>query len=332
MKKIIKIILLVLVSLFLFSVLYFFLGRGPEPKNILWGVNFSQKHTENLKLDWKKTYLALIEDLGVKDIKLSVPWDWVENEKDGYFFDDVDWQIKEAEKHEAKVIMSIGMKTSRWPECHIPGWAKDLPKEERENEVLKYLQEMVLRYSASNAIIFWQVENEPFFPFGECPETDEKFLQKEIELVKSLDPQKRPIIISDTGEFSLWLKAAKFGDIVGTTMYKKVWSKELGVYLYAPFPPLFYWLKVQLIKTVFNKEVQCVELQVEPWGPVLLYDLSLEEQKKTMDLECFKKNIEFAKKTGLDTFYLWGAEWWYQMKEKYNQPEIWDEAKKLFKR
>jgi len=34
----------------------------------------------------------------------------------------------------------------------------------------------------------------------------------------------------------------------------------------------------------------------------------LEEQEKTMNLERFQKNIEFAKRTGLDTFYLWGAE------------------------
>jgi len=27
---------------------------------------------------------------------------------------------------------------------------------------------------------------------------------------------------------------------------------------------------------------------------------------------------------------LWGGEWWYWMKEKQNQPEIWQEAKKLF--
>jgi hypothetical protein len=48
-----------------------------------------------------------------------------------------------------------------------------------------------------------------------------------------------------------------------------------------------------------------------------------------MNLEKFRKNIEFAKKTGLDEFYLWGAEWWYWLKEKQNQPEIWKEAKKL---
>ena len=330
MEKTLKIIFLILVLLFLFLVMYFFLGRGPKQKKILWGVNFSQKHTENLKLDWKKTYSALLEDLGARNIKLGISWDWIEEKRDNYFFDDVDWQVKEAEKNGAKIIMVIGMKTTRWPECHIPDWAKNLSKEEREDEVLKYLQEMVLRYSGSEAVISWQVENEPFFFFGECPETDEKFLEKEVELVKLLDSQKRPIIISDTGEFSLWLKAAKFGDILGTTMYKKVWIERFGIYFYAPFPPLFYWVKAQLVKVALNKEVQCVELQAEPWGPVLLYDLPLEEQKKTMDLKRFKKNIKFAERTGLDTFYLWGGEWWYWMKEKQKQPEIWDEAKKLF--
>ena len=49
-----------------------------------------------------------------------------------------------------------------------------------------------------------------------------------------------------------------------------------------------------------------------------------------MDLERFQKNIKFAKKTGLDEFYLWGAEWWYWLKTKHDKPEIWEEAKKLF--
>ena len=73
-----------------------------------------------------------------------------------------------------------------------------------------------------------------------------------------------------------------------------------------------------------------VEFQAEPWGPKLLYDSPLEEQEKTMNLEQFKQNIEFAKKNGLDKFYLWGVEWMYWLKETQQKPEIWNEAKKLF--
>ena len=93
---------------------------------------------------------------------------------------------------------------------------------------------------------------------------------------------------------------------------------------------IFWWRKAQLIEKIFNKKVIVVELQAEPWGPKLLYESPLEEQEKTMNLERFTANIEFAKKTGLDEFYLWGGEWWYWLKEKQNNPEIWNEAKKLF--
>ena len=85
---------------------------------------------------------------------------------------------------------------------------------------------------------------------------------------------------------------------------------------------IFWWRKAQLIEKIFNKKVIVVELQAEPWGPKLLYESPLEEQEKTMNLERFTANIEFAKKTGLDEFYLWGGEWWYWLKEKQNNPQI----------
>ena len=45
----------------------------------------------------------------------------------------------------------------------------------------------------------------------------------------------------------------------------------------------------------------------------------------------FNEDVLFAKDTGLDKFYFWGVEWWYWMKTKQNQPQIWNEAKLLFK-
>jgi len=330
-----RILLILLVFLLLFAG-YLFIGTPPLAKEITWGVNFSQKHARDLGLDWKETYLALLDDLGARNLKVAAHWDLLESEKDKYYLDDLDWQIKEAENHNAKILLVVGMKTGRWPECHIPEWAKNLNKEEQQKEILEMIEEVVLRYRDRVSVGAWQVENEPFFPFGECPWVDKNFLKKEIDLVKSLDynlptaHQKRPILISDSGEGSFWINAAKLGDIVGTTLYKKAWFRQLGNYIYYPFPPTFYWRKAQLIEKIFNKKVVVVELQAEPWGPKLLYESPLEEQEKTMNLERFKANIEFAKKTGLDKFYLWGGEWWYWMKEKQGQPEIWNEARKLF--
>lgn len=323
---------LIIVILIIVAIFYFFVGTALVPTKITWGVDFSQMHAESLGLNWKELYLSIIDDLGVQNIKLHTQWDWVEGKRGEYYFKDIDWQIKTAEERGVKIIYVVGMKTGRWPECHIPEWAQELSKEEQQAEILKYIEVVVNRYKDSKAILYWQVENEPLFRFGKCPWRDKKFLEKEIELVKKLDPS-REIIVSDSGEQSLWLGVAKRGDIVGITMYRKVWVRvgsKIGFYFDMFIPPVHYWRKSQIINKFFGKKVLCIELQAEPWTPKLLYDAQLKEQERTMNLEIFKQNVEYAKKTGLDTFYFWGVEWWYQMKEKHNRPEIWNEAKSLF--
>ena len=185
---------------------------------------------------------------------------------------------------------------------------------------------LVSRYKNYPNIDYWQVENEPFFPFGNCPWFDFGFIKEEINYVRSLDPDS-PVLVTESGELSPWVLAGFLGDKVGTTMYQKVYVSQLKSYLHYKLPPVFYWRKAQIIKKLFRKEVIVIELQAEPWGPKLLYDTSLEEQAKTMDLQQFRKKIEFAKKTGLKEFSLWGVEWWYWMKVQHNRPEIWNEAR-----
>ncbi len=325
-KAILKTILWLVLVLLLLIIVLFFVRLSPQADKIVWGVNFSQKQSENLGLNWKENYSALLDDLKVKNLKIAAHWDLLEPVNNEYKFEDLDWQINEAEKREAKLILVIGMKTSRWPECHLPEWAKSLSKEEQQREILEMLEDVVLRYRDSASIKYWQVENEPLFEFGECPWSDKDFLKQEISLVKSLN--KRPVIISDSGELSFWFGSAGLGDIVGVTTYRKVWFSELGIYITYPLTPAFYGNRAEIIKRVFNKDVIGVELQAEPWCNAFLKDCPLEEQEKTMSLEKFKENIDFAKSSGLKEFYLWGAEWWYWMKTDQNNPAFWEEAKK----
>ena len=321
---------LFLIAFFVF-LLWLFFGSAPKASKIEWGTIFSQKHAQNLGLDWKKVYLSLLDDLNFKNIKIITHWDLIEPEKGKFNFQDLDWQIKEAEKRNVKIILVIGMKTGRWPECHIPNWitqSSKLKSQNYENEVLNFLTTIIERYKDSKAIFAWQVENEPFLPFGECPKIEKDFVKREINLVKSLD--KRPIIFADSGEFSFWIEAAKLGDIVSTTLHRRVYFKEIKTYIKYPFPPNFYWLKKKFIETFFGKKVIVGELQAEPWCKNLLYNCDPKEQEITMDFEKFKENIQFAKRTGFDTFYLWGGEWWYWLKEN-NQNLIWEEVKNLLK-
>lgn len=330
MKRIIKTIIFSILVIILILFLYLFTGKAEPAEEISWGVVFSQKHADLLGLDWRETYSALLDDIGVRRIKLVSYWDLLEKEGGDYDFEDLDWQVEEAEARDAEILLVIGMKTPRWPECHIPGWAAGLSMEEQQESILALVENIVEKYRGSDAIWGWQVENEPFFPFGVCPWVDEDFLKKEVDLVKSLDYRGRPVVITESGEFPLWIMAANYGDIVGVTMYKKVWMQQIDRYLTYPFPPVFYHRKAEIVEKIFGKRVIGIELQAEPWGPKLLYDSPLEEQEKTMNLEQFIFNIDFAKKTGIDEFYLWGAEWWYWMKEKQNDPAIWEEAGRLF--
>ncbi len=323
---------LVVIAIALMVVGYFlFIVKTPQ-QDVSWGVDFSQMQAETLGLNWKETYLAMLEDLGVKNIKLHTQWDWVEGKRDEFYFKDIDWQVNQAELHDAGIIYVVGMKTGRWPECHLPMWANGLSKEEQQQEVLAYIKKMVTRYKGSKAIVAWQPENEPLFQFGQCPWYDSEFLAKEAALIKSLDPM-RPIIISDTGEYSWWGKAASIGDVVGVTMYRSAWIDIFGVFgFYSNYviPANVYYYKAQLIKMMFGKPVICVELQAEPWLAKAFADASVAEQEKSMNVEKFKANIAFAKRTGLPEVYMWGVEWWYWLKTTQNKPEIWNEAKILF--
>ena len=74
-----------------------------------------------------------------------------------------------------------------------------------------------------------------------------------------------------------------------------------------------------------------IEFQAEPWNKKQIYETSVALQRETFSVVPFEERITFVERTGFDTVYLWGAEWWYWLKETQHKPEIWNEAKELFK-
>lgn len=309
---------------------YFFIGFTRPAEHMTWGVDFSVKQTDFLELDARETYMALLDELRARNIKIAVYWDLIEKEDGQYDFEELDWQMKEAEKRDAKVILAIGMKVPHWPECHLPQWARNKDKQGQQEAIIKMMKTVVLRYKDSPSLIAWQVENEPLFKFGACPWYDEDFWRREIAFVKLNDPD-HPVITTDSGELSLWLRSSMSGaDVIGITTYRKVWQQQLRTYVSYFLPSVFYHRRAQLVEKIFGKDVIGTELQAEPWCANSIMNSSLKEQERTMDLEQFKSNVEFAKRTGIGTFYFWGAEWWYYMKKVHDDPSIWNEAKKLF--
>ena len=332
-KKILKDIFYFLVFNFLIIVSFlvltwtkdFSLGKKP-----IFGITFSQSYSEYIGLDWRENYLAMLDDLGVKNLRLVAYWDRIEREPASFDFSDLDWQISGAKKRNVKVILAIGRRTPRWPECHEPSWVKELKTTEEEKRLLMMIRKVIEHYQGEETIVAWQVENEPLLNvFGECPKADRNFLKKEVAFVKSLD--SRSILISDSGELSSWLRTASLSDFFGTTMYRIVWNPWIGYYTHV-LPPSYYYYKAKIVRWFLPKVKKIIisELQAEPWSQQPLQTLPIDRQKEIFNVIKLRENIELAKRTGLSEVYLWGVEWWYWLR-LHGEESYWLEAKKLWR-
>lgn len=317
-------ILLIFLGRFIFEKVYEF------PQKITYGITFSPRYAKYLKLDWKQTYTDSLEKLSIRNLRIPTYWEDLEPEKGQFKFEDVDFMLSEAHRKGAKIILVLGMRQPRWPECYIPRWAKSLSKKEKQKHILKFIREVVERYNDYPQIEAWQVENEPLLRFfGECDAPDKNFLKEEIKLVRSLSA--KAILISDSGELGFWVTAMQSSDIFGTTLYRDVYNPLLG-YINYPILPYLYNLKSQAVKNIFapkNQKTIIVELQAEPW----LSDgkfRNASEQAKLFPVKKMEEYINYAKKTGFETQYLWGVEWWFWMAQN-GYPQYLNFAKTLFK-
>lgn len=305
------------------------LNAGPRAEKFDYGVTFSYPYAESLGLDWKQVYQEALSDLKVKRWRIPAFWNQIEPRQGTYNFESLDYQVREAEKNNAKIILAVGRRLPRWPECHDPDWLKTLSLSQQQNALLSMIETVVLRYYNSPAVEVWQVENEPFLSsFGECPKPDTELLDKEIALVKKLDPA-RPVLISDSGELSSWLPAGRRGEIFGTTLYRYVFSDVFKRYWVNYIPFWFYRVKAGYLRLLNpGKPIVIIELQAEPWTTRGILKTPIEEQFRTMSMGHFERLLSVAEATGFNPQYLWGVEWWYWMKTQ-NHPEFWEKVKSL---
>lgn len=321
---------IILIAAIIILGVIFILSRREIPSVITYGASFSKLHSNELNLDWKETYLAILDDLKVKHLRLSAHWTMIESSKGEYNFSEIDYQINEAEKRGADVILSVGLRLPGWPECHTPDWAINYDKNSKNQKILEYITKVVERYKNAPNLRYWQVENESFLRFATqyCEPIDETFLQSEIDLVRKLDPNHK-ILVTDSGELGKWYKARQYGDVFGTSVYLYVWDNIFGPLRY-PITPGFFRFKQNIIDLVSGpKQTILIELAAEPWltRPIIKAPILL--QLERMGIDKFNEIIEFNRKSAFSEQYLWGAEWWYYMKNN-GHSEFWERAKKLY--
>lgn len=327
--KFFKIVGIIIVVVILICGFFYF--RYKPARTPVWGLTFSYHEAEGLGFDWKTMYLDILSDLRPKNLRLMTYWNDLEPKKGEYDFTIIDQELTEAQKQNVNVIVVLGRKQPRWPECFEPDWVKGLAPEDAQKAQLDMVKAAVEHLKGYSAITDWQVENEPQFSFGaDCPKIPLDLVSKEIRLVKSLDP--RPIIVTDSGEIGKWIPTANTGaDIFGTTMYRVAYNSKYGGYYRYPLPAAFYRIKAGILSTFTNVHtVYDMELQMEPWFTNGAFNTPLDTQKALMNANVFNSNIYYAKQTGLAEHYLWGVEWWYWMAKKNGDWGMWNAAKQLF--
>lgn len=325
--KILKIVILTAIIVYAFMWAFSFNQYDTEL-----GISYSPGYAQYLGLNSNETFDAILSDLHPSTIRLAAPWRIVEPENGVYDFTEIDSMIRKAGASGAKVVLTVGQKVPRWPECFIPSWAAALGRDEKKAMLMKYVEKTIRRYKDNPTIELWQAENEPFinFPFGECDAYERSFVEDEIALIRKLDPS-RQIVVTDSGEVSTYQHASSAGDILGTTLYRTVRVSGAWVLRYDWLPPAYYKMRARL----WGNDEQhffVSELQAEPWfeGDIPKDKAALANDK-TFNPERFVSNVEYAKKAGASRTYLWGAEWWYFMKTKQGDARYWDVAKDLFK-
>jgi hypothetical protein len=306
-------------------------NQAKKPEMI--GATFSQVQAERFGVDWQQNYLALLDDLHFKNLRLIAYWNRVELKKDQYDFSELDWMMDEATKRNVKITLVIGQKVPRWPECYYPDWLDKNNANETSYRADRYISQVVKRYKNHPALQGWQLENEFLLrSYGRCPSNNltRDQLKKELSTIKGAD-LSHPIMLSQSDEFG-WPILGPFADKFGFSLYKRVWMESLKGYFKYPQPGLLNWFKASIINFYSNQEIVAHELQAESWAKTGNEFISPEEMSKTMNPTYFDENIRYVRDSRIKEYYLWGSEWWYYMKTKKNSPAMWEKVKELLQK
>lgn len=315
----------------LLGAMLWYLAQSQEPEKITYGASFNTFYATDLGLEWQEVYDAMLDDLGVRHLRLAAHWPMIEPVDRVYNFAELDYQVERAEEVGAEVILAVGRRLPRWPECHIPRWARDLTWEEQQAAIMRYTEKVVERYKDSPAVTHWQVENEPYlevFAYEHCGEFDEAFFKSQIDHMRQLD-DSRPLLVTDSGNLGTWIKPYRLGDAFGTSVYVYFWNPDIGQFT-TFLPAWFYRVKENALTLVYGqKETMLIELAAEPWLIEPIPDVAVDVQLTRMDMEKFKTILAYAKDTHLEKQYLWGIEWWYWMRER-GHSEFWEHGQRLY--
>lgn len=311
---------------------YYILNNQNQP--VSYGVTFIPDYATSLGLNPENTMKALL-NIGVRQFRLTSYWSDIEAQPNQYNFSQLDWEFNLANQYHAKIILTIGLRQPRWPECHPPNWINtNLPTKNWQPQLLEFMTKVINRYKNNPALQAWQLENEYFLRgFGDCTNFSRSRYITEANLLHKLDPSK-PVIITRSNNGIGIAIGQPTPTVYGISIYKRVWDATYTHrYIEYPYTNWYDAFLAQMQLLYNNHPMIITEMQAEAWPPngQTIPQTSLSEQNKSMNSTRLTNRFNFSKQTGMKDVIMWGSEYWYYRKVILHDPSLWNVAKKEFK-
>lgn len=325
---------------------HYWYDAAPQGRPAL-GVSFSCRQVEYLGGDCQEAFASLLDDVGVRHVRLSLFWNEEEPSPGMYDFSKMDALISAAGLRGADVLLTLGIKAQRYPEVYLPDWVGDtrsLPDGASLDEVpgvrtaaLAYIDTAVRHFSGAANVVGWQVENEPYIKnFDKIHGwvVSRAMVADEIARVRSADDLHRPVVVTHSSWTiydQSWKEALGAGDVLGQNVFtKKAWISAWWYFFPFEMGPFVPDLPSQSAAArARGKQLWITELQAEPEERGSLLHLALSGAKSMSPRE-MESNVRLARRSGASRIYLWGAEWWYAIRGRDPKMDMWAEAKRLF--
>jgi hypothetical protein len=316
------------------------------------GTTFSQLQCNFLNISYQECCRD-VATLPFNAIRVCAYWEEIEKTENVYSYEILDYIVTEFSKKEIQIILTVGIKSPRWPEFHIPKWLRDKYNTTHQDiavdsfseiatKAYQFTENTVCRYKDNPHIKYFLIENEGLnnAEFTNGRHISHAFIHSEIDLVRRLKRPDQKIMCTNAIELSLLWADDKYAlrqnlhlaDAVGINVYTKI-PKNNRQYIE---PTFLFWMK---LKNWRNKIIQkgcepwITESQAEPWE---LHDgkgSAIHINEKNYPSSSPQSSVKLASKLtkiGFNKILLWGCEHWYWHKKNGNN-EWWNEIEKYSK-
>jgi hypothetical protein len=333
-RKILRLLLAFLGVLFvLFSrdaILQWTVRDPGRSANLEIGTTFIKINAEHLGLDWRSAYKEILNDVGIKQIRIPIFWDQLERAPGKFDWADLDWQMQEAAKANAQVMLVVGHRVPRYPECYAPNWTKGLDDAAFKRSLFTMTETVVKHYHDHPALSAWQVENEPLAKIlgkiwgdGTCREIGH-LVREEVRSVRRWadgrsDGRRIPTVVTYANApwfVSQLRQTLTFeSDVVAMTLFNKLYFRSpvftgyIEMFKLGPIATLrLAYQRSLIVKN--QQELWIAEMQAEPWGPEGPYRFDdPADAAVTMNPARLRQTWDYAVNGGASRIYLWGIEW-----------------------